>query len=293
MTARMAPLFCLLLPLAASAQSDPPTLPNGINALLNSKKPSSLAGLNGNTNLPAAKSRGKFLTLKPAMRAAAGQTSAPGRQSALSANLSLARQSALSATATSASPQAHNSTLSANSSLASQSTLSANSSPARQSALSAAAAAGKAAATAASGVVDGRRLHALSQAKGFMSIEGNANGGWSAQGRMLVVNQRGAVKSSPPLRPLTRLPAGAKVSSVNWRIKSGGALPSGVSLTLCMPAKCLPLDGLAGRSDGLAGMPADDALVLGIVVAGTGVLFPPVVLTSYQVQVNYTNGATR
>ncbi len=126
-----------------------------------------------------------------------------------------------------------------------------------------------------------------------MSIESSADGGWSAEGHMLIMSQRGQVKSSPPMRPLTHLPTGAQVTSVNWRITTDGVLPQGVSMMICMPGKCLPLDGLAGRSDALAGIPADNPLVLELNMAGGGAVVPPVMLKTYHIQVNYRIGAPR
>ncbi|WP_413724777.1 flagellar protein FlhE [Sodalis sp. RH16] len=110
---------------------------------------------------------------------------------------------------------------------------------------------------------------------------------------MLILSQRGYVKSSPPMRPLSHLPAAAQVTSVYWRINTDGALPPGVSMMICMPGKCLPLDGLAGRSDALAGIPADNPLVLELNMAGGGAIVPPVMLKSYQIQVNYRTGTIR
>ena len=64
-------------------------------------------------------------------------------------------------------------------------------------------------------------------------------------------------------------------------------------MTICMPDRCLPLDGQAGRSDALAGEPAENPLTLVLKMAGQGVITPPVVVKFYQLQVNYRNGTTR
>lgn len=116
---------------------------------------------------------------------------------------------------------------------------------------------------------------------------GGAQGGWQGVGHMLVLSQRGYAKSSPPMRPLARLPSGARVTSVNWRIDTAGPLPSNLVLALCMPGKCIYLDGFAGRSDALAGWPADNTVTLLAQAAGRGAIDQPLTLREFQVQVNY------
>ncbi|NDL62627.1 flagellar protein FlhE [Acerihabitans arboris] len=120
-----------------------------------------------------------------------------------------------------------------------------------------------------------------------------ADGGWQGTGRMLVLHQLGYAKSSPPMRPSARLPDGAQVTSIYWRIETDRPLPPRSALAICMPGKCVYPDGLAGRSDALAGMTADNQVTLLIKVAGRGVITPPVTLKHYQVQVNYRGGAVR
>ncbi|HEY0209306.1 flagellar protein FlhE [Acerihabitans sp.] len=118
-------------------------------------------------------------------------------------------------------------------------------------------------------------------------VSSGHQGGWQGIGHMLVLTQRGSAKSSPPMRPFAPLPAGVRVTSVNWRIDTGRPLPSHASLSLCMPGKCVDLDGLSGRSDAFAGQPADNPVTLVIQVAGRGTLSPPPVLNRFQVLVNY------
>jgi flagellar protein FlhE len=130
-------------------------------------------------------------------------------------------------------------------------------------------------------------------AKGVMSVESSADGGWVAEGHMLILSQRGIPKSSAPMRPYIHIPAGAVITSVYWRIVSGQPLPTDVSLAACMPGKCLPLQGQSGRSDGLAGQPADNPLVLTLSMAGRGAITPPAVVKYYQLQINYRTGASR
>ncbi len=130
-------------------------------------------------------------------------------------------------------------------------------------------------------------------AKGVMSVENSADGGWVAEGHMLILSQRGIPKSSAPMRPYIHIPAGAVITSVYWRIASGQPLPADVSLAACMPGKCLPLQGQAGRSDDLAGLPADNPMVLVLSMAGRGAITPPVVVKYYQMQINYRTGASR
>ncbi len=130
-------------------------------------------------------------------------------------------------------------------------------------------------------------------AKGVMSVENSADGGWVAEGHMLILSQRGTPKSSAPMRPYIHIPAGAVITSVYWRIVSGQPLSTDVSLAACMPGKCLPLQGQSGRSDGLAGQPADNPMVLTLSVAGLGAMTPPVVVKYYQLQINYRGGASR
>ncbi|WP_413728532.1 flagellar protein FlhE [Sodalis sp. RH19] len=124
-------------------------------------------------------------------------------------------------------------------------------------------------------------------------IKGGAQGGWQGTGQMLVLSQRGSAKSSPPMRPFAPLPAGVRVTSINWRIETGRPLPSQVVLALCMPGKCVYLDGLAGRSDAMAGQPADNPVTLLIQVAGRGVINQPLIVNRYQVLVNYQGDIKR
>ncbi len=133
----------------------------------------------------------------------------------------------------------------------------------------------------------------IPRAKGVMSVENSADGGWVAEGHMLIFSQRGTPKSTAPMRPQIHIPAGAVITSVYWRLETGRPLPADVSLAACMPGKCLPLQGQAGRSDDLAGMPADNPIILMLSMAGRGAINPPVVVTSFQLQVNYRNGAAR
>lgn len=118
-----------------------------------------------------------------------------------------------------------------------------------------------------------------------------ADGGWVAEGHMLPLTQGGYAISSRPIRPVKPLPAGARVTSLYWRIKTAHALPKGISLSICMPAKCVVLDGLAGRNEALAGMPADNPILLMLKMAGRSAIAPPVVVTSFQLQVNYRGSA--
>jgi len=114
-----------------------------------------------------------------------------------------------------------------------------------------------------------------------------ADGGWEAKGVMLSVGQRGSVKSSEPLRPIHPLTSGARVTSVIWRIENQQPLPPGAMMAICLSGQCVKLDGLAGRSDALAGVPADNPLTLQVKVNGSGALNPPILLTGYQILINY------
>jgi flagellar protein FlhE len=114
-----------------------------------------------------------------------------------------------------------------------------------------------------------------------------ADGGWEAKGYMLRVSRRGSITSSEPMRPPYRLAPGARVTSIIWRIDNQQPLPSGTSMAICLSGKCVILDGLAGRSDALAGVPGDNPLTLQINVNGRGEVYPAILLTHYQVLVNY------
>lgn len=114
-----------------------------------------------------------------------------------------------------------------------------------------------------------------------------ADGGWQAQGRLLTLSRLGQAQSSPPLRPTARLPGGAKVTSISWRINAGRPLPARAELAICMPGKCVKLDGLAGQTTALNGLPADNPVQLLIKAEGRGALTPPIMLRQYVIQVNY------
>ncbi len=110
---------------------------------------------------------------------------------------------------------------------------------------------------------------------------------------MLFLGQRGSVKSSAPMRPVTAPPAGALVTSISWRIDTERPLPAGAMLAVCLPVKCVYLDGLSGRSDALAGAPANNPLTLLVKVDGSGAFYPQILLTRYQILVNYRTLPTR
>ncbi len=114
-----------------------------------------------------------------------------------------------------------------------------------------------------------------------------ADGGWEAKGVMLSVGQRGSVKSSAPMRPLSPLTSGARVTSIVWRIEAQRPLPAGAMMAICLSGKCIIVDGLSGRSDALAGAPADNPLTLQVKVNGSGALYPPILLIRYQILINY------
>ncbi|MEA9392611.1 flagellar protein FlhE [Acerihabitans sp. TG2] len=114
-----------------------------------------------------------------------------------------------------------------------------------------------------------------------------ADGGWEAMGHMLRVSRRGSIITSEPMRPADALTSGAQVTSIIWRIENQQPLPPGASMAICLSGKCVVLHGLAGRSDALAGLPADNPLTLQINVNGRGAIYPPILLTRYQVLVNY------
>lgn len=120
-----------------------------------------------------------------------------------------------------------------------------------------------------------------------------ADGGWEAMGRMLSIGQRGNVTSTGPLRPVRRLPDGARVTTLFWRIDSDRPLPSGVMLAVCLAGKCVLLDGLAGTSGALAELPADNPLTLQVKVNGSGAIHPPILFTHYQILVNYRAAQAR
>lgn len=137
------------------------------------------------------------------------------------------------------------------------------------------------------------RREPVTRAKGIMSVVGRADGGWSGEGHMLILGQRGQKQSSPPMRPQTPLPADARITSVYWRIETRRPLPPAISMDICLQDKCLPLDGQAGRSDALADMPAGNPVTLVLSMAGRGALSPPVIVTNYQILINYRDGAKR
>ncbi|TKI08302.1 flagellar protein FlhE [Martelella alba] len=128
------------------------------------------------------------------------------------------------------------------------------------------------------------------RAPGIKSITGRADGGWSAEGRMLTVNQRDYVVSSLPLRPTVPIPSDARVTSVYWRVETLRPLPAGMTLRLCLSERCRPLDAPTGRSDAWTMWPAGGPAVLELALPGRGTLVPPVVVTRYQILVNYRNG---
>lgn len=139
----------------------------------------------------------------------------------------------------------------------------------------------------------GRRPRAMAHIGGLLLLFAlphqavAVDGSWQGVGQGLTLSQRGRAVSSAPLRPAVKIPTGAQVTSVGWHITSQRPLPAGSQLAICLPGSCVLADGLSGNTQALAGNPANNPLTLLVKLPGSGALYPPIRLVSYQIWVNY------
>lgn len=114
------------------------------------------------------------------------------------------------------------------------------------------------------------------------------SGSWVADDVGVSLGQGGVQLASPSLRPPNALPdANARITSVSWRYQLASTAPAGLQVQLCMPSRCIALDGGRGRSDALQGALANSEFRFVYSIDTRGTVFPPLRVLSNQVIVNY------
>ncbi|EFE95141.1 flagellar protein FlhE [Serratia odorifera DSM 4582] len=80
------------------------------------------------------------------------------------------------------------------------------------------------------------------------------SGSWVADSVGVSLGHGGVRLTSPSLRPPNALPdANARITSISWRYRLASSAPAGLQVELCMPARCMALEGGSGRSEALRG----------------------------------------
>ncbi|MFI8415789.1 flagellar protein FlhE [Serratia sp. NPDC078593] len=114
------------------------------------------------------------------------------------------------------------------------------------------------------------------------------SGSWVADDVGVSLGQGWVRLASPSLRPPNALPdANARITSISWRYQLASTAPAGLQVQLCMPNRCITLDGGSGRSDALQGELANSEFRFVYAINTRGTVFPPLRVLSNQVIVNY------
>ncbi|VDZ61634.1 Flagellar protein flhE precursor [Serratia odorifera] len=114
------------------------------------------------------------------------------------------------------------------------------------------------------------------------------SGSWVADSVGVSLGHGGVRLTSPSLRPPNALPdANARITSISWRYRLASSAPAGLQVELCMPARCMALEGGSGRSEALRGELANGEFYFVYSIQTRGAVFPPLRVLSNQLIVNY------
>lgn len=110
-------------------------------------------------------------------------------------------------------------------------------------------------------------------------------GSWQDSGIGVTLSNRGVTASSRPLKPMQ--PVTGRMTLIAWTYVLDGPTPAGLTVKLCSPTNCTPLEGDNGTTRGLTNTDANQPLRFVWEVPGGGSMYPPLRVRSNQVIVNY------